>query len=155
MKNSRKTASSVYFALDWRMQLRPTRMHVPTQPLHVERSTPVTLRFTRWRGPGRAVPLALAAALIALPAAANEARPAAKAKTGQVSLRQAATREASRTSLTPVKASRRADQSGTSQQSPGFFRTGPGAIALVVMAVGTGYAIYSASHDKITSPAKK
>ena len=51
------------------------------------------------------------------------------------------------------KASARATQAGSSKS--GFFRTGPGAVVLGVMAVGTGYALYSASHDKISSPAKQ
>jgi hypothetical protein len=122
----------------------------------------VTLRFTRWRGPwGRAVPLALAAALIALPAAANAANDvpatvqAGKTKSSQVSLRQVAAREASRTPLARTTAPRRAAQATAAKESRGFFKTPAGAVALAVMAVGTGYAVYSASHDRITSPAKK
>ena len=34
-------------------------------------------------------------------------------------------------------------------------RTKPGVLVLVVMIAGTGYALYSAQHDRITSPAKK
>ena len=126
----------------------------------------MTLRFTRWRGPwGRALPLALAAALIALPAAATAANTAAndvtatpqatKTKSSQVSLRQVAAREASRTPLARTTAPRRAEQATAAKESRGFFKTPAGAVALAVMAVGTGYAIYSASHDRITSPAKK
>lgn len=124
-----------------------------------ERSTPVTLRFAQWRGPwGRAVPLALAAALIALPVAANEATPAAKAtKTpvSQVSLRQTAAREAARTPLARSTETRRASQNPAARQSGGFFKTRAGAVAIAVMAVGTGYALYSVKHDRITSPGKK
>jgi hypothetical protein len=125
----------------------------------------VTLRFTRWRGPwSRAVPLALAAALIALPTAANAANAAndvtataqaTKTKSSQVSLRQVVAREASRTPLARTTAPRRAEQATAAKESRGFFKTPAGAVALAVMAVGTGYAIYSASHDRITSPAKK
>jgi hypothetical protein len=67
----------------------------------------------------------------------------------------AAVRESAVVATPRAKTARRADQSGTSKQSPGFFRTGAGAIALAVMAVGTGYAIYSASHDKVSSPGRK
>lgn len=116
----------------------------------------MTLRFTRWRGAlARAVPLALVSTLIALPAAANEIAPAGKAKNTQVSLRQAAAKMAAKTALTTATAPRRAEQSNTTKQSTGFFRTKPGAVALAVMALGTGYAVYSAKHDRITSPAKK
>jgi hypothetical protein len=50
---------------------------------------------------------------------------------------------------------REARQAGAPGGSPGFFRTGPGVIALAVMAAGTGYAIYSAQHDRIHSAGKK
>lgn len=104
--------------------------------------------------------LALAVSLIALPAAANDTPAASKEKakaSSQVSLRDVAKREAAKTALTSTPAarsSRRADQ-GSSTQGTSFFKTRPGAIALVVMALGGGYAIYSASHDKINSPAKQ
>jgi hypothetical protein len=50
---------------------------------------------------------------------------------------------------------REARQAAAPASSAGFFRTGPGMIALAVMAVGTGYAIYSAQHDRIHSAGKK
>jgi hypothetical protein len=121
-----------------------------------ERSTSVTLRFTRWRGPwSRAVPLALAAALMALPAAANDATTATTSTTTpatQVSLRQIAASEAGRTRLARTT-TRRAAQ-GT-KESRGFFKSRPGALAIAVMAAGTGYAVYSLKHDRITSPGKQ
>jgi hypothetical protein len=83
----------------------------------------------------RVVLVAVTATLVPLPLLANEAQPAgkAKAKTAQVSLRQVVAREAARTPLAASSA-----------------RT-----AQAVMAAGTGYAIYSSTHDRITSPAKK
>jgi hypothetical protein len=104
--------------------------------------------------------VALVAALSPLPLAAASDRavtPAstAKPKTLQSAVHAAAVRDAAVVAAPRARTTRRADQSGTSKQSPGFFRTGAGAIALAVMAVGTGYAIYSASHDKISSPGKK
>ena len=123
-----------------------------------ERSTPVTLRFAHWRGPwSRAIPLALAAALIALPVAASEATPAAgtaKAPVSQVSLRQTAARAAARTPLARTTDAR-ASQAPAPKDSGSFFKSRRGAIAIAVMAAGTGYALYSAKHDRITSPAKK
>ena len=118
----------------------------------------MTLRFTRWQRPGaRAVPLALAAWLIALPVAANENTVTPKAKTDQVSLRQAAAKAASHAAATAPRASkaRRAEQSSTGKSSPAFFKSAPGFIALAVMGLGVGYALYSAKEDRITSPAKK
>lgn len=118
----------------------------------------MTLRFTRWRGPGgRAIPLALAGALIALPVAANDHAPApqsAKASTQQVSVRELAAREATKAPLARTNTVRRAEQS-TAKDSGSFFKSRQGAVALAVMVLGTGYAIYSSKHDRITSPAKK
>jgi hypothetical protein len=48
----------------------------------------------------------------------------------------------------------RKDEQSSSKQSTGFFRSGPGAAALAILIVGGGYALYSASHDRIHSPAK-
>jgi hypothetical protein len=56
--------------------------------------------------------------------------------------------------VAPATAARR-DQGSSSNGMMSFFKSRPGMIALTVMAVGTGYAIYSASHDKITSPGRK
>lgn len=122
----------------------------------------MTVRLTHWRGPlRRAVFVALVAAMTPLPLAAasdQAATPAStpKPKTSmQAAVHAAAVREAAVVAAPRANAAKRADQSGTSQQSTSFFRTGPGAVALAVMVVGTGYAIYSASHDKINSPARK
>ena len=104
--------------------------------------------------------LALAAALIALPVAAHEAPPAAnatKTPASPVSLRQTAAREAARTPLARTTETRRAQAQSPAPaaKSGSFFKTRPGAIAIAVMVAGTGYALYSVSHDRITSPAKK
>ena len=128
----------------------------------------MTVRLTHWRGPlRRAAFVALVAALPPLPLAAasdGAATPASSAKptTLQSAVHAAAVREAAVVAVpranakAPVaKTARRADQSSTSKQSTGFFHSGAGAVALAVMVVGSGYAIYSASHDKISSPGKK
>jgi len=72
-----------------------------------------------------------------------------------VSLRQAAAREAVKTAPARTAETRRAEESNPSRQSTAFFKSRPGAIALAVMALGTGYALYSVKHDRITSPAKQ
>jgi hypothetical protein len=103
----------------------------------------------------RVVLVAVTATLVPLPLLANEAQPAgkAKAKTAQVSLRQVVAREAARTPL--AASSARTAQAETPKRSASFFKTPVGILALAVMAAGTGYAIYSSTHDRITSPAKK
>lgn len=103
--------------------------------------------------------LALALALIPLPAAASEpapskpAAPATKAKTSQVSLKESVARAAAHTRLAPT--ARRAAQDSAGKDSPAFFKTKGGAVALAVMVLGVGYAIYSTQHDRITSPANQ
>lgn len=136
----------------------------------------MTVRLTHWRGPlKRAVLATIVAALTPLPlfAASEAGTPPAKPQTLKAAVQTAAVRNAaavaasrnaaavaaprnaSAVSAPRAEETRRADQASTAKQSNGFFRSGAGAVALAVMAVGTGYAIYSASHDKITSPAKK
>ncbi|HXW03616.1 MAG TPA: hypothetical protein VD833_00175 [Vicinamibacterales bacterium] len=46
-------------------------------------------------------------------------------------------------------------QSNPAADSPAFFKTKTGILVLAVMAVGTGYAIYSTQNDRITSPGKE
>jgi hypothetical protein len=104
--------------------------------------------------------LVLALALIPLPVAASEASstPAAAApmaKTSQVSLKEGAVRAAARTPLASAPRARRAAQDSAGKNSPSFFKSKGGAIALAVMAAGVGYALYSAQNDRITSPAKQ
>lgn len=117
----------------------------------------MTLRLSRWRGwRGRALLLVLAAALVPLPVAASDAIPAKPAaKTTYVSLKDGVSRVAARTPLAPAGRARRAAQDTAGKDSPGFFKTPAGAVALAVMVVGVGYALYSAKSDRITSPAKK
>jgi hypothetical protein len=117
----------------------------------------VTLRFTRWRSRSRVVPLALVASLIALPVAASENTVTPKAKTEQVSLRQAVAKAATSAAVNAPRAgkARRAEQSNPTRQSTSWFKTKPGILALAVMVGGTGYALYSINHDRITSPAKQ
>jgi hypothetical protein len=118
----------------------------------------VTVRLTHWRGPlKRAVLTAVVAALMPLPlfAAGETGAAPGRPQTLKTAVRAAAVTNAAVVAAPRAKASRKAEQSGASTQSTGFFRTGAGALALAVMAVGVGYAVYSASHDKISSPGKK
>lgn len=119
----------------------------------------MTMTKSRWRGPGgRAALLVLAAALIPLPVAASEAAPAHTTPAATTSLHQAVAREAARAAAEAPKpaatTAARADQ-GSSKGMMGFLKSRPGMIALTVMVVGTGYAIYSAQHDRIKSPGRQ
>jgi hypothetical protein len=109
--------------------------------------------------------LALALALFPLPVGASEAlpgtpaaprtsaAPVTKAKTSQVSLKESVGRAAAGTRLAP--AARGSAQESAGKDSPAFFKTKGGAVALAVMVLGVGYALYSAKNDRITSPSKQ
>ena len=103
--------------------------------------------------------LVLTAALIPLPVAASDAWPGSTTPTPAVktSLRQAVASEAAKLAKAPIVKTpeRRADQGSTGKHTAAFFKTGPGIAVLSVMAIGTGYAIYSANHDRILSPGRK
>jgi hypothetical protein len=103
----------------------------------------------------RAALLAAALGLVPLPAFASDPTPAApKAKTIKASMQQIVAREAAKMPVAR-KAVKRADQDNPTKESTSFFKTGPGIAALAVMGAGVGYALYSASHDRVHSPAAK
>ncbi len=114
----------------------------------------MTVRLTEWRGAlPRAVLLAVAAALVPLPVAASDAKPASKPRTIEASMRQMVAREVA---AAPARRSvRHAEQGDQSKESVGFFKTKPGMIALAVMIGGVGYAVYPAHHDRIHSAGKQ
>ncbi len=116
----------------------------------------MTVRFTQWRGVcPRAIVLAVAVALTPVPALAQEMTPAVKASPqARVTLHTAVAHEAAKLATASAVA-RHDGQSTASSGNSGFFKTKPGMIALVVMAVGTGYALYSTQHDRVKSPAKQ
>jgi hypothetical protein len=120
----------------------------------------VTVRFSPSRASfRRAAILALAVTLVPLPlAAAEKAAPAqAPAQPLRTSIAKHAAREALVTSTrrTPQNAapqnSARPRAQSNNPQSTGFFRSPAGIACLAVIAVGTGYALYSASNDRIHS----
>lgn len=115
----------------------------------------MTARPTQWReAVARAVLLAVIAALIPMPVtAADSTKPASNARTIRASMQDVVAREVAKSSA--VRSVRRAQQNNPSTESGSFFKTAPGIAALMVMGAGAGYAIYSASHDRIHSPAKK
>lgn len=103
--------------------------------------------------------LVLAAALIPLPVtAADSATATPTTNTARTSLHQAITREAARAAVhTPMAAAApvRRENQDSGNGVTHFLKSKPGMIALSVMAIGTGYAIYSVSHDRIKSPGRQ
>jgi hypothetical protein len=110
---------------------------------------------TRWCGRvTRAAGLVVITALIPLPAAASGKATTPSPPALKASMEKIVVRAVTAKSVRNDRA--RNDRQGSSAgNSPGFFRTKPGIIALVVMAAGTGYALYSAQNDRIHSPGKK
>jgi hypothetical protein len=114
----------------------------------------VIARRSQWRGAiAGAVLVAVTAALIPVPVWAADGNPSPNVTPIRASMHDAVAREVARSPA--LRSARRAQQNTSSTESGGFFKSGPGIAALVVMAAGAGYAIYSASHDRIHSPAKK
>lgn len=115
----------------------------------------MTVRTTSWRGAlWRAALLAIITTLSPLPAAASDALTAEKAPTIKASMETIVARDLAATPARPAVV-RPARQGQTAGSAPGFLKSRPGMIALVVMVAGTGYALYSAKQDRIHSAAKK
>jgi hypothetical protein len=95
----------------------------------------------------RAVALALVLVALPLPALAQDAkRPAATP-----SLRASAEKAAATATLAPSAAPKAAAQDKAQLGSTSFFKSPAGIAVIAVVAAGTGYAFYSASHDRIHS----
>jgi hypothetical protein len=115
----------------------------------------------------RAVVLAVVVALIPLPVAADEPERVPKAaavetaKAPEAPTIRAAIAKVDARDLKPTVRSRttarRSEQqtSNPATDSPTFFKTGTGIAVLAVIAAGVGYALYSTSHDRISSPGKQ
>ncbi len=107
------------------------------------------VQLRRWRLVLRVLVLALIVAAVPLPSMAGQPdQPTAK--TGLKASIAPAVRAVVATTKAPAKA---AKEQGTESPtgSTSFFRTGPGIAVLAILAAGTGYAIYSARHDRIHS----
>ncbi len=99
---------------------------------------------------GRALALAAIIALLPMPAFAAGQGPGTAAPGIRVSAEAIAQSEP----LAATAAS--AAQSGPADAgSVSFFKKPIGIVALITLAAGVGYAVYSTSNDRITSPAKK
>ena len=101
----------------------------------------------------RAGVLAMVCALIPLPVAA-QSTPAAKAGPIRASIEKIGTGHAPQMRSTREAAARRSAQTDSGREGS-FFRSKTGMLALAVMIVGTGYAVYSTQNDRIKSPAKE
>ncbi len=115
----------------------------------------MTVRIMAWRGfLPRAGLCAVLLALVPLPVAAADDAQAKTTSNIKASMERIVSRDLA---SAPVASSlaRPARQGQTPGSASGFFKSKPGIIALVVMAAGTGYALYSASHDRIHSPGKQ
>ena len=100
--------------------------------------------------------LAIAVTLVPLPLLAADTAAAAKAQPLKTSIATHAKREA--LAPTPKQSGTPAARPQTASSNPhsaGFFRSPAGVACLAVIAAGTGFAIYSASHDRIHSVARQ
>ena len=89
-----------------------------------------------------------------VPVAAHADTTATRTPTIKESAAQMVAREVGAAPTRPAPA-REDRQASASTNSKSFFKTRPGMIALTVMAVGTGYALYSAHNDRIHSPGRQ
>ena len=98
--------------------------------------------------------LAIALTLVPLPLLAADRAPAPKAQPLKAAIATHAAHDV--LASTPKRAERkateaRAQQTASTPQSGGFFRSPAGIACLAVIGAGTGYAVYSAHHDRIHS----
>ena len=106
-----------------------------------------------WRRPlARALVLVLAVG--AAPPnclAAEPADPPQSSPTLAAAIQQAVQQESGKVAKVSPNAARQSGAPAAAEPG-GFFKTKTGVITLVLFAVGTGYALYSTSHDRIKSP---
>lgn len=106
----------------------------------------------RWRQ-AQLVALALFIALAPLPAVAGEASQPSKAPGIRASVAKLGAIERL---ATPRPVTMQSQQAGQADlRSASFFKRPVGIVLLVTMAIGTGYALYSTQHDRVSSPGKK
>jgi len=115
----------------------------------------VTVTFSRNpRGIRTTALLAIAALLVPLPLLAADTKAARSTQPLQTSIATHAKREVL-VSTPKTSGSARATSGARAQSNDphttGFFRSPAGIACLAVIGAGTGYALYSASHDRIHS----
>jgi len=102
--------------------------------------------------------LAIAVTLVPLPLLAADSVTAAPAQPLKASIATHAKREALASTSKPSTASSAAKGTRAQSNDPhgqGFFRSPTGIACLAVIAAGSAYAFYSASHDRIHSVARQ
>jgi len=103
------------------------------------------------RAVARVLVLALAVVFAPIYCLAEESPgPPQSAKTLAGSIQKAVQLETGKVARVPVMATRQDSPAGRSSAS--FFKTRTGVITLLAIAAGTGYALYSTSNDRVTSP---
>jgi hypothetical protein len=103
----------------------------------------------------RAVALALLASLVPLPALAGDTSRAPKPQTLQAAIAKAAAQEAPKVSRAASKAVvQTAGTDNPDLSKWAFFKSPVGVAVIGILAVGTGYALYSTKHDRILAPGR-
>jgi hypothetical protein len=115
----------------------------------------VNLIVRLWR-PSAARVAVLAVAIAAAPLAATAGEATTTAAKPGPSIRTAAEKVVATQKLNeaPTTARAQAGATKTDLGSKSFFRTPAGIIALVALAAGVGYTLYSTSNDRVKSPAR-
>jgi len=108
-----------------------------------------------WSRPRRALVGLVSVLLIPIPASAAD-----KVQSSPPPLRSALADVRARGPAVPpapLKTTRRAEQApaGPATESRAFFKTPAGIVVLAALGAGVGYALYSAQHDRVSSPGKK
>ena len=100
--------------------------------------------------------LVLALAVGAAPVnclASEPAGPPQTSPTLSASIQKAVQQEAGKVEKVSPKAARQAGASASADTSSGgFFKSKAGIMTIALLAAGTGFALYSTSHDRVTSP---
>lgn len=100
--------------------------------------------------------LVVAIALGAAPVnglASEPGNPPPSTPTLSASIQKAVQLETGKVAKVSPKAARQAGGSAPADTSSGsFFKSKAGIITIALLAAGTGYALYSTSHDRVTSP---
>jgi hypothetical protein len=120
-------------------------------PLHNKEVREVKHQFRTWRLAVRVFALALIVAAIPLPSLAEETKKPTPAPGLRVSIARATA--SSGVTLSQATPSTAPDRSQLDSKS--FFKSPAGMLVLAVVAVGTGYAVYSTGHDRIHSVVRK
>lgn len=111
----------------------------------------MNFKVRRWRFVLRVLVLALIAAAVPLPSVAGQA-PQPAPRPGLKASIEPAVRAVVAKPAPAVKAQAQAGTDAKAQiGSTSFFRSGAGIAVIAILAAGTGYALYSASHDRIHS----